>query len=269
MTVKLQSSRDFPASKAGPAADRRRPAKARIVSGAKLACWLAAFLLLPHAPAQDSFIDRIEADIDAESEAICEPLPGEPTLSERLEGALRFAIDPAPSAGPLQELAEHQPGQLVAAMLALSLNGESWQKWDLAMFRFTAPPEPDQAEMVRLMEAVTGYDSAEGRVAMDLDGMWQRFHEIHPMGGEKVNPDWACLRAEPRDEKTIRAVLGYGLEACGVLERADSLDEAEALAASHGWSSLLLKRLGGREASIANTDLTAALYAIDELRFHD
>ena len=223
----------------------------------------AASIFSPFVHATESLLGSANSD----AEVICEPLPGALSLTEELEDALRFAVDPRESADAMQQLVEQRPEHLFAIALTLSLDGESYQKFDFSMVKVTAPAVVDQSALRDLVAVIASNQEAGSPTRLNLRWLWQRLEESHPV--ERVGVDWACLRAEVKESNSILMLLGHGLESCGVLERVIDLQEADALAASHGWTSVMLNRLSKKEVAIAETDLTAALFSINSLSFHD
>ena len=89
--------------------------------------------------ASDASSDPARAD----SSTACGPLPEEAQLANRLDDAVRFAIDPKASFEMLEVLATDRPEHFLAVAPAFTLAGKSSQIGDFRMLTVTSPATVD------------------------------------------------------------------------------------------------------------------------------
>jgi len=201
------------------------------------------------------------------TEAICAPIPGQPELSESLANANRFAIPLSENLNHFQDLIGRRSEHFFSVAPALSLNGESLQRFDFEMVAYTAPAKVHASRITDVLGELREATKIQGNSEFGLTWLWERIHETHPIG--ELNLDWACLRSSSNLGQHLVVLLGYGRDACGTLERADNFEEARSMAKSLGLTQLNLEKIEGVRATIRGTTLHAPLYSIRDIAYHD
>ncbi|QKK01890.1 MAG: hypothetical protein HND55_03975 [Pseudomonadota bacterium] len=226
------------------------------------------FLTFGIASAQDVLqVATDQATLQDGMEKTCAPIPGEPDLTERLADAHRFAIPLAENLNSFEELIGNRAQHFFSVAPALSINGESFQRFDFRMITYTAPADVNASRIADVLTEFRDASGTQGSSEFDLTWLWGRIHESHPIG--EVDIDWACMRSSPRARQHLVVLLGYGQDVCGILERAADLEEARSMAKSLGLTQISLERLKGSRAAIRGTALDAALYSIQDIAYFD
>ncbi len=226
---------------------------------------LAGLLLVASIAVQASGTDQfLPGALDGDEDPICEPTD----LTLMLDGALLFAVDPAPSDPTLEKLSDRRPEHFYSLMFTYVIDDLSTQAADYSMTLTVAPRQQILAEFGERMLGLTRAVATSEDETHDVVWLWNELLAELPDATEDTM-DWGCFMAAQADEQTINMVVGHGTETCAVVERFVDMDEALSMAENFGLTYLRLERVEGRSAAIRDSDLLAPVYVVAAVEFND